>query len=274
MNQNSYNFTGDKADVLSELRKEFDEYAYPYFDEVEKAIVGSKADGEYHYHFNAPSGLDYNGIVDLHGYDVRWFFSVSFSYASDIDEHDKGRCFALFYVNDLVVLTYHSLWRYNERVLGNAECKDADIIFHMHIERMMDYASFTKSQHSSGPSLFVRVDGGAFLSDVMLKEYHWCKTFISDNLMYKSQRLLSGCIDAIDEFESASGIRLSSITEDDYAERVDTWIGGNRDRKNEYSRILHDVQTVYMYYSDDELTTPERNALHLIGAEITRIKDS
>ena len=275
MSRLSYDFTGDKEAALMKLRKEFDEFAYPYFEEKEKQAVGTKgADGEHHLCYIAPSGLKYHGIMEVRGYEVRWFLSVSFSYASETEENDRGRCYALFFMYNITVLTFHSLRRYNERALHGFECNDADIIFHKYIERMMDYAKYSKSIHKKGPSLFVRVEGGAFLSDILMKENQWCKTFISDDIMYPSQTKLANAIDAIDQFESVSRISLSSIADPDYAERMDSWIGGNSQRMKEYLQVLQSVQIAYQYYTDDELGEKGKRVMQLLRDELKRFNVS
>ena len=51
--QHTFDFTGDKTDVINALRQDFDNQALPFFEKIEKERVGSSKDGSYTHQFSS-----------------------------------------------------------------------------------------------------------------------------------------------------------------------------------------------------------------------------
>ena len=258
--QHTFDFTGDKTDVINALRQDFDNQALPFFEKIEKERVGSSKDGSYTHQFSSSNGLIYNGIITLSGLNVKWNFSTSFSYCSASDANDQGRCYALFFQDCVLVITNHSLRRYNERTLGEMETS-VDRIFHKYVEKRMDYALISKVRSRTSLNLFMRIPGGAFLYSLILDQNYWFKTYISDYQMYESQVCLSDLLDDIESFQIESGISITSITSDSIEKQLLSWIEGSDGRKEIFSKALNAAVNIFNNAPGEDQDDDDRKML-------------
>lgn len=263
-------FTGKEEDVLSRIRADFESYAYPVFDEIERERVGSSKDGEYTHRMESPSsGLNYTGILKLSGYNCKWFFSTCFRFESK-GEDKSWVCFTVFFQNCIAVFTSHVLRRFNERALGNSE-PSVDNVFFKYILPQMEY-SRTGVDTNRENALFMRVDEGAFLSFTFLNDgNYWLKTFISDDLMFHTQSKLSDALDNIRYFEMDLGINITTIFQPKTKEGLESWRLNSEENQQRYSRVIDAIWYVLVKAGSDMLDKEDREFLDYVNKERSRI---
>lgn len=263
-------YTGKEEDVISLIRLDFETYAYPVFDGIERERVGSSKDGEYTHRMESPSsGLSYTGTLQLSGYNCKWFFSTRFRFESK-SEDKSWVCFTVFFQNCTAVFTSHALRRFNERVLGNSE-PSVDNVFFKYILPQMEY-SRTGVYTNRENALFMRVDEGAFLSYTFLNDgNYWLKTFISDDLMFYSQSKLSDALDDIRYFEMDLSVSITSIFQPEIKEKIDSWCHYSEENNKRYINVINAIRFVLVKASNDMLDIEEQVFLDCVNKELSRI---
>ena len=263
-------YTGEEEDVISLIMLDFETYAYPVFDGIERERVGSSKDGEYTHRMESPSsGLSYTGTLHLSGYNCKWFFSTRFRFESK-SEDKSWVCFTVFFQNCTAVFTSHALRRFNERVLGNSE-PSVDNVFFKYILPQMEY-SRTGVDTNRENALFMRVDEGAFLSYTFLNDgNYWLKTFISDDLMFYSQSKLSDALDDIRYFEMDLSVSITTIFQPEIKEKIDSWCHYSEENNKRYINVINAIRFVLVKASNDMLDIEEQVFLDCANKELSRI---
>lgn len=263
-------YTGKEEDVLSLIRMDFESYAYPLFDGIERERVGSSKDGEYTHRLVSPStGLNYAGLLKLSGYNCKWFFSTRFRYESKSDDK-SWTCYVVFFQNSTAVFTSHAFRRFNERVLDNRELS-VDTIFLKHVLPQLEY-SRTGIDRNKENALFMRVDEGAFLSYTFLDDgNYWFKTFICDDQMFQTQEKLSDALDKIRYFEMDLGVSITTIFQPSVKEKIEAWELYSEENCRRYVSVVKAVRYVLLKASDDMLDSDDRAFLDCISEELLRI---
>lgn len=263
-------YTGKEEDVLSLIRMDFESYAYPLFDGIERERVGSSKDGEYIHRLVSPStGLNYAGLLKLSGYNCKWFFSTRFRYESNSDDK-SWTCYVVFFQNSTAVFTSHAFRRFNERVLYNRELS-VDTIFLKHVLPQLEY-SRTGIDRNKENALFMRVDEGAFLSYTFLDDgNYWFKTFICDDQMFQTQEKLSDALDKIRYFEMDLGVSITTIFQPSVKEKIEAWELYSEENCRRYVSVVKAVRYVLLKASDDMLDSDDRAFLDCISEELLRI---
>ena len=257
-----------KKDIIEALRTEFEKSAYPHFKEIERERIGVSNNGCYTHRFQSNNGHTFVGIIEIKGLSVNWYFSTAFPIAQNQPKNDKRRNYALFYENSTAVITYHSLKRYNERTLNGIETS-IDRIFHKYVEKLMDYALISKSRSIRNLNMFMRVNGGAFLSNLILnKKNYWFKTYISDKQMFANQMQLSDALDHIELFQESSSILFSDILTTEYKGKVSSWINGDNNRKNIYINALEAAVSIYENAPKEDLDQSDIDVLAMLKREL------
>ena len=263
-------YTGKEEDVLSLIRMDFESYAYPLFDSIERERVGSSKDGEYTHRLVSPStGLNYAGLLKLSGYNCKWFFSTCFRYESKSDDK-SWTCYVVFFQNSTAVFTSHAFRRFNERALDNRELS-VDTIFLKHVLPQLEY-SRTGIDRNKENALFMRVDEGAFLSYTFLDDgNYWFKTFICDDQMFQTQEKLSDALDKIRYFEMDLGVSITTIFQPSVKEKIEAWELYSEENCRRYVSVVKAVRYVLLKASDDMLDSDDRAFLDCISEELLRI---